>query len=356
MKKYLVYPLTLALALGVLYGCRSAGTGNTAAGESASAEQAASEASSEAPAGGGEEASGEAPAEGGETITITDAFGEVEVPLHPTVVVSLDNRTFETLSDWGITLAAAPKAVMPADSPYVTDDSVQDIGNHREPNLEVIAAVNPELVIVGQRFAGYYEDIKALVPDAAVISLNIDVSEESEHPGDALVNGLKDHTRTLGAIFGKEDEAEALIAEFDAAVAAAGEGYDPAKTVMAVNVSGGEIGYVAPLFGRVWGPWYEVFGWTPALDVGNASSDHQGDEVSIEAIAQSNPDYIMVLDRDAAVSADSAPAKDVIENAAALQNVTAVTEGNIVYAPSDTYVNEGIQTYIELLQSLAEVF
>ena len=185
---------------------------------------------------------------------------------------------------------------MPADSPYVANENVQDIGNPREPNLEVIAAVDPQLVIMGQRFAGYYEDIKALVPNAVVIDLNIDVSETSEHPGEALVNGLKENTATLGRIFGTEAEAEALIREFDEAIAAAGENYDPEKTVMAVNVSGGEIGYVAPRFGRVWGPWFEVFGWTPALDVNNATSDHQGDEVSVEAIAQSNPDYLFVLE------------------------------------------------------------
>lgn len=332
MKKILI-ALTMLLSLALLAGCgsKNEGSGNNAG------------------------TSGNTSGTSGDTIEITDAHGTVEVPLHPEVVVSLDNRTFETLSDWGIELAAAPKAVMPADSPYVADESVQDIGNHREPNLEVIAAVNPQLVIIGQRFAGYYEEIKALVPNAAVIDLNIDVSETNEHPGETLVKGLKDNTTMLGQIFGKEAEAKALIKEFDDAIAAAGANYDSAKTVMAVNVSGGEIGYVAPLFGRVWGPWFEVFGWTPALDVNNASSDHQGDEVSIEAIAQSNPDYLLVLDRDAAVSEGSSPAKDVIENAPALQNVTAIIEGKIVYAPNDTYVNEGIQTYIDLLHRLAEV-
>ncbi len=111
------------------------------------------------------------------TVEITDVHGTVTVPVNPKNVVALDNRTFETLSDWGIELAAVPKAVMPADSPYVSDASVQDIGNHSEPNLEIIAAVDPELVIVGQRFARFYEDIKVLVPNAAVIDLNFDVSE-----------------------------------------------------------------------------------------------------------------------------------------------------------------------------------
>ena len=53
------------------------------------------------------------------TVEITDAHGTVKVPVNPKNVVALDNRTFETLSDWGIKLAAAPKDVMPADSPYV---------------------------------------------------------------------------------------------------------------------------------------------------------------------------------------------------------------------------------------------
>ncbi|MEK3937245.1 siderophore ABC transporter substrate-binding protein [Sporosarcina sp. FSL W7-1349] len=289
------------------------------------------------------------------TVEITDAHGTVTVPINPKNVVALDNRTYETLSDWEIKLAAAPKAVMPADSPYVSDESVQDIGNHREPNLEIIAAVDPELVIVGQRFGNYYEDIKKLVPNAVVIDLNIDVSEEASTPGENLVNGLKDATTTLGQIFDKNEEAKQLNADFDKAIEDAKSAYNGTDTVMSVIVSGGNIGFAAPHSGRVWGPMYEIFGWTPALEVDKSTSDHQGDEVSVEAIAQSNPDWIFVMDRDAAVSSesDAVPAQDVIDNAPALQNVTAITEGKIVYAPNDTYTNESIQTYLELFENLA---
>ena len=289
------------------------------------------------------------------TVEITDIHGTVTVPVNPKNVVALDNRTFETLSDWGIELAAVPKAVMPADSPYVADESVQDIGNHREPNLEIIAAVNPELVIVGQRFASYYEDIKALVPNAAVINLNFDVSEAADSPGENLVNGLKNSTIALGKIFDKNKEAEQLIADFDQVIENAKSAYNGTDTVMSIVVSGGDIGFSAPHSGRVWGPMYEIFGWVPALEVGNASSDHQGDDISVEAIAQSNPDWIFVLDRDAAVSSttDAVPAQDVIDNSPALQNTTAVSEGKIVYAPNDTYTNESIQTYLELFEGLA---
>lgn len=289
------------------------------------------------------------------TVEITDAHGTVTVPVNPKNVVALDSRTFETLADWGIELAAAPKPVMPADSPYVADNSVQDIGNHREPNLEILAAADPELVIVGQRFAGFYEDIKKIVPNAVVIDLNFDVSEAAATPGENLVNGLKNSTLALGQIFDKNAEAEKLTADFDQAIEKAKSAYNGTDTVMSVIVSGGNIGFSAPHSGRVWGPMYEIFGWVPALEVDKSSSDHQGDEVSVEAIAQSNPDWIFVLDRDAAVSSTegATPAQDVIDNSPALQNTTAVSEGKIVYAPDDTYTNESIQTYLELFENLA---
>ena len=40
--------------------------------------------------------------------------------------------------------------------------------------------------------------------------------------------------------------------------------------------------------------------------------------------------------------------------AEALAGVTAVTEGNIVYMPADTYTNEGIQTYTEFFGTFAD--
>lgn len=287
------------------------------------------------------------------TVEVTDQHGTVTVPINPKNVVALDNRTFETLADWGITLAAVPKTVMPADSIYVTDESVLNIGSHAEPNLEIIAAVNPELVIVGQRFANYYEDIKKLVPQAAVIDLNIDV--ESGSAGENLINGFKDTTIMLGQIFDKNDEAAALNARFDAALEEAKSAYNGTDSVMSVIVSGGNIGYSAPHTGRVWGPLFDIFGWKASLDIEKATSDHQGDEISVEAIAQSNPDWLLVLDRDAAISSleNKTPAQDVIENAPALKNTTAVIQGQIVYAPADTYTNESIQTFIEIFEEIA---
>ena len=340
MKKLLALSLSLIMIL-VLAACSGGKADDTTPSETP-----------QAPVLTSEPTSPEVPA----TVEITDVRGTVTVPVNPGRVVSLDNRTYDTLAAWGVELVAAPKGVMPVDSPYVQDDAVLDIGNHREPNLELIAAANPELVIIGQRFAGFYDEIKALVPNAAVIDLNFDVSEAAESPGENFVNGFIDTTRALGMIFDKNADAAKLTADFEQAIADIKAAYNGTDTIMSVIVSGGNIGFSAPGAGRVWGPMYEIFGWVSSLDVMNTTSDHQGDEINVEAIAQSNPDWFLVLDRDAGVSGESVPAQDIIDDSPALQNTTAIREGNIVYAPNDTYTNESIQTYLKLFSDLAEAF
>lgn len=290
-----------------------------------------------------------------EAVEVEDINGKIVVPFKPERVVALDNRTFETLYDWGIKVAAVPKDVMPADNGYVKDDSIPNIGNHKEPNLEIIAAADPQLIIVGQRFGKYTEELKKLCPNAVVMDLNWDVSGKTGKPGENLIHGLKTSTLTLGKIFDKNAEAEKLVQDFDKAIADAKAAYNPEQKVMAVVVSGGNIGFSAPHSGRVWGPMFEIFGWTPALEIDNASTDHKGDDVSVEAIADSNPDIMMVLDRDAAVRSgkDSTPALEVIKGSEALKNVKAIQEDKIILAPADTYTNESIQTYIELFENMA---
>lgn len=293
-----------------------------------------------------------------DTVTINDQRGSQEVPANPQRIVSLDNRTFETLEAWGVDLVAAPKPVMQKDSRYVSDENVIDIGNHREPNFELLATADPDVVIIGQRFASFYDDIKELLPEAIILDFNFDVSENAEETGQSLINGLTKATLELGKLFDKNEEAQALVDEFNASIEAVNDAYNGSDTVMATVVSGGQIGYSAPGHGRVWGPLFEIFDWKPSLEVDASSSNHQGDDISLEAIAESNPDWLLVLDRDSATTSnsDSLPAQDVIENSQTLQNVTAIQEGNIIYAPTDTYVNESIQTFIELFQSIAQRF
>lgn len=299
---------------------------------------------------GEEAASTESSAPSAAAIEVEDNYGTQTLDAPPETVVATDNRTFETLADWDVELAAAPRALMPDTIAYADDESVIDLGNHREPDLEAVVAADPDLIVNGQRFADYREDFADLVPEATIVELD----PREDQPFD---EELKRQTSVLGEIFDRTAEAEEINGAFDEAMQRVVDGYRPGDTVMAVTVSGGEIGYIAPGVGRTLGPLFEMFDFAPALEVDNASDDHQGDDISVEAIADSNPDWILVMDRDAAISAEDpeyTPAQEVIENAEALQNVTAVQEGNVVHMPRDTYTNEGIQTYTEFFNTLAD--
>jgi len=286
------------------------------------------------------------------TIEITDNHGTVTVPTSATSVVATDNRVFQTLDEWGIELSAAAVSLMDPERSYTTDDSIVDLGNHIEPDLESLVAVQPDVVINGQRFASYYEDITGLVPDAAVVELD-------PRDGEDFAAELKRQTEVLGQIFGHEEDAQALIDAFDASIERVKAAYDSEQTVMSVITSGSDINYSAPSVGRTLGPVFDILGLTPSIEAPEDSSGvDTGDDISVEAIADSNPDWILVMDRDAAVSANSGenytPANELLADSEALKNVTAVKDGNIVYMPQYTYLNEGIQTYTTFFNSIAD--
>lgn len=284
------------------------------------------------------------------SVTIEDNNGSHTVSLPPKSVVATDNRTFETLAAWDIKLSAGAVALMPSTSPYKTDASIVDLGSHNEPNLEAIVAVDPDIIVNGQRFTQFQDDFKKLAPNATVLALD-------PREGEPFDQELKRQITVLGEVFGKQAEAKAINDDFDAAVARVKAAYNKEDTVMGLIASGGKINYAAPVTGRTLGPLFDFLELTPALELDKASTDHKGDDISVEAIAASNPDWMLVMDRDAAISAKNAdykPANEVLQGSVALKNVTATKDGNIVFMPADTYTNEGIQTYTEFLNSFAD--
>ena len=284
------------------------------------------------------------------SVTVEDNNGSQTISLPLTSVVATDNRTFETLESWGVELSAAAVALMPSTIGYKKDDSIIDLCNHNEPDLEALVAVEPQLVVNGQRFTQFHDDIAKLAPDAVVLELD-------PREGQPLDAELKRQVTVLGEVFGKQAEAKKLADDLDAAVARVKAAYDPSQTVMAVTTSGGEIGYIAPKVGRTLGPLFDLLGLTPALEVEGATDDHQGDDISVEAIAEANPDWILVLDRDAGANTEGASsAQEIIAESEALANVTAIQEGNIIYLNPNFYTAEDIQHYTELFNQMADAF
>ena len=288
----------------------------------------------------------------GSTVTIEDNRGTVDITLPVQRAASADNRTFEVLAQWEVPLVAVPKGLVPSTVTAYSGDDVVNLKDHKEPDLEKLVAANPDLIISGQRFSQYDDQMAELNPGVPLLDLE-------PREGQPLDSELSRQVTALGQVFSKETEAEQLVSDFNAALERAKSAYDGSSKVMAVDVSGGEIGYVAPKVGRTWGPLYDLLGLTPALDDVVGTDSHTGDDISVEKIADSNPEWILVLDRDGAISADKddyTPAEDVIAGNSALQNVPAVTKGQVIYAPKDTYTNESIITYTEILGSMADAF
>ena len=281
------------------------------------------------------------------TVEVEDNNGPQTVQTPPSSVVATDNRTFEALADWGVTLAAAARTLMPSTNPLKEDESIIDLGSHREPDLEAVVAAEPTLIINGQRFSQYHDDFVKYAPEATILELD----PRDDQP---FADELKRQVSVLGS-FRQGGGGRALGADLDAAMARVTAAYDSADTVMAVNLRRRDRLH-RPRRGAL-GWTFDAFDFVPALEVDGASDDHQGDDISVEAIASSNPDWILVMDRDAAVSADDPeykPANELLDSSEALASVTAVAEGNVVYMPADTYTNESIQTYTEFFTTLAE--
>ena len=112
----------------------------------------------------------EAKAGDAKTVTITDNEGEKTITVPAKSVVATDNRTFETLDSWGIELTAGAVSLMPDTISYTKDEKILDLGSHKEPNLESVVTVDPDLIINGQRYTQHAEKFKELAPEATIVS------------------------------------------------------------------------------------------------------------------------------------------------------------------------------------------
>lgn len=286
----------------------------------------------------------ESPADA-ETVSIETNLGPADVTVKPARVAVLDNTAMETVRDLGITPVAAPLALIPENGfeAWHEDDGIADVGTHREPDFEALAAADPDLIIGGYRFADAQDELEGIAP-------TIDIAASEEH-ADGWIESLRVQTLALGEIFAAQDEAAEIVAGLDEAeaslVAAA-----PEATVLLGVVSGGQLDNGAQRIGR-------IIEGLPLTDVfaGEEGDVHGDSGLAAETIAQANPDWAIILDRDAGTAADDAqPAMAVIEGNEALANTTFRTEGQVIVLEPDFYRLEGVQAYTRTFVQLAEAF
>ncbi len=282
-----------------------------------------------------------------ETVTISslNASGEtvdLEVPYSPERIAILDMASLDIIDAIGMGDRVVGMASTTIDylQDYATDESIENLGTIKEADLEAVMACEPDIIFIGGRLSSYYDELSEIAP---VVYLSTDTEK-------GVVESVRDNATTIASIFGLEDEVEALMADFDErieALAAVAEGHTALVglyTSGSLNVLGDD--------GRCSIIGNEIGFTNLASD--EVTSTH-GNEVSFETIVAEDPEYIFVLNRDAAIGSDGADeAQEVVENELTV-TTQAYQNGNIIYLenPVVWYTAEGgIQALDIMLQDL----
>ncbi|HEY8474805.1 MAG TPA: iron-siderophore ABC transporter substrate-binding protein [Natronosporangium sp.] len=159
-----------------------------------------------------------APAQSGEPtggpVTVTDSRGETVTLEQPASrVVGLEWGEVEML----VSLGVMPVGVADVDgygtwvSAAPLDDSVTDVGLRGEPSVDAIVALEPDLVVMeAERGSALVTQIEEYVP--------VLVTTGSDAAGDNLAR-MRDDLLMIATAVGRVEQAEALLAELDTAIA-----------------------------------------------------------------------------------------------------------------------------------------
>ena len=331
MKKMLSLALAGVMALSLMACSAQNGTD--------SSENTSSPGSSQS---GGETQRNETP----ESVTITSLnankeAAELEVPYDPQRIAILDMASLDILDALGV---AGGRVVGSADTSldylqsYVTDENVANLGTIKTADLEAVMAAQPDVIFIGGRLAKSYDALSEIAP---VVYLATD-SELG------VVESVRQNAATIASMFGLEDKVDELMAGFDARIQTLADFAADKTAVVGMCTSGGfnVLGNDGrcSIIGREIG--FENIGVDADID----TSTH-GNEASFEFVVEKNPDYIFVMDRDAAIQTDGAQlAQEIMENELVM-GTDAYKNGNIVYLahPAVWYTAEGGITALDIM-------
>lgn len=245
-----------------------------------------------------------------ESVSVTDSQDRtVDVPVDPGVVVATDWSAIRTLNDLGVEVDAVPatNGALPTDLAAYDGGDVPTVGDVFEPDYEAIAAMEPDLVIVGSR-SGTPEVVAEFEKFAPAV---LDLSVRTEDPAEVW-GETRERIESMGQIFDKSDEAQTLLDDLESQmddlsteVAASDD------QAMMVQVSDGTVAAYGP--GSRFGSIYENFGYAPTDAPVDDGGSH-GEEVSQEFFVEYDPDVLFVLDRAKAIGQTETPALDVLDN------------------------------------------
>ncbi|KGQ41136.1 ABC transporter [Gallibacterium anatis] len=250
-------------------------------------------------------------------ITVDSVIGKQTIPQDAKRIVVLDFGVADTLRELNAEdrIVGIPKSsALPAYLESFKADKFENVGSLPEPAFEKINELNPDLIIASGRQQKMLDRFKEIAP---VFYYQNDYN--NYYP--SLVNNLE----ILGKIVNKEEVAKQKIAELDKKVDELNK-FTKGKNALLILVNENRISAYGDTsrYSLV----YQKFGFTPA-DKNIKSSTH-GMSVGFEYIVEKNPDYLLVVDRTAAITDKKDNAKIVLNNDL-IKKTKAYQQNHIIY-------------------------
>lgn len=238
--------------------------------------------------------------------SVEHARGVTEVPGQPQRVVTLEPLELDTAVSVGITPVGAAVASNVAGIPaYLGVDGVEPVGTVPEPDLEAIAALQPDLILGTEaRHSKLYDQLSAIAPTVFIAT---------------QADPWRDNAELIGEALGREDEVAAQISAVDDRCAEIGEEHDVAGQTAQVIRPRDET--TLSLYGPVSfaGSLLECVGYTtPEHDW----ADGLQADISPENVLDARADAVFVTASD--VTDTSAVPAAITQNADAFPSVTLV--------------------------------
>ncbi|WP_206513245.1 siderophore ABC transporter substrate-binding protein [Pelagibacterium montanilacus] len=269
-----------------------------------------------------------APSAFAQDITVEHAQGETTLTGTPAKVFTYDMATLDTLDALGIEVQGIPDANLPNHLQDYAD--TLKIGSLFEPDYELVAAEQPDVVFVAGRSSSVYPNLSEIAP---TVDLSVDWTD---FPGT-----IKERSRTVGEIFGEQEAVDQLIAELDGDIATVQEHAPTVGNALIVITAGGRVTAFGP--GSRFGWLHDDLNIVPAIEDVEAAT--HGEAVSFEFLLETDPDWLLVIDRDTSVGEASQSAQQILDNEL-VHEMSAWQNDQVVYLdPVNFYiVNGGLNT------------
>lgn len=227
-----------------------------------------------------------------EVVTVQDGHGQkFEMMKKPQKIVVFDMGSLDTIHALGESekVVGVPQKNLPS---YLSEfENVSSVGGLKEPDLEKINQLKPDLIIISGRQEDYQETLSAIAP-------TLYVALES---GQAWEDTLK-NIEQLGQILDKESEAKSHIDSLKVRRDQLREKIENKEEKALITlVNEGQLSAYGS--GSRFGIIHDAFGYKQADDTIEASA--HGQSVSFEYVLEKNPDVLFIIDRTQAIGGDT---------------------------------------------------